>query len=144
MPDKPLALCSDLDGTLALIGPRNVYDDKKCYCDTVDEKVASVIWAMLSHAKYQLIFMSGRQDRSRVETVRWLKDKAGFQPGSYELFMRCTGDNRPDDIVKEELYRYCILPKYDVWIWLDDRSKVVKMARERLGLTVFQVAAGDF
>lgn len=144
MSDKPLALVSDLDGCLALIGNRNTYDDKKCYCDTVNEKVASVIWAMLSHANYQLIFMSGRQDRSRDETVRWLKDKAGFQPGTYDLFMRCTGDNRPDDIVKEELYRYYVEPKYDVFLWLDDRDKVVKMVRSRLYLSCFQVEEGDF
>jgi hypothetical protein len=140
---KHTALCADLDGTLAVIGPRNVYDDQKCYCDTVNEKVQSVILALRSWTDLKLIFMSGRQDRSRDETVRWLNDKAGFAPGTYELFMRATGDNRADDIVKEELYRFCVLPRYDVWLVLDDRDRVVSMWR-RLGLTCFQVAEGKF
>ena len=48
----------------------------------------------------------------------------------------------PDDILKKDM-----LDKYvdidDVFLVVDDRNKVVKMWRS-LGLTVFQVADGNF
>jgi hypothetical protein len=57
--------------------------------------------------------------------------------------MRKEKDNRPDEVVKEELYHNQISPFYKVEAVFDDRNKVVAMWR-RLGLTVFQVADGDF
>ena len=57
--------------------------------------------------------------------------------------MRTLGDMRKDSIVKQELYEQNILGKFNVSFILDDRQQVVDMWRS-LGLTVFQVAEGDF
>jgi hypothetical protein len=57
--------------------------------------------------------------------------------------MRPTGDRRKDWVVKSELYRDHNEPRYEVLLVLDDRDQVVRAWRE-LGLTVFQVAEGDF
>jgi hypothetical protein len=59
------------------------------------------------------------------------------------LHMRGRGDHRPDQVVKRELYERRVRPRYTVTAVLDDRAKVVRMWRE-LGLTVLQVADGDF
>jgi adenylate cyclase class IV len=57
--------------------------------------------------------------------------------------MRKTGDNRPDNIVKKEIFDSNIKNNYYIEFVLDDRNKVVKMWRE-LGLTCLQVADGNF
>jgi len=57
--------------------------------------------------------------------------------------MRKSKDNRKDSIVKEEIYRKHIFPFYYIQFVLDDRNQVVDHLRE-LGLTVFQVAPGNF
>jgi hypothetical protein len=57
--------------------------------------------------------------------------------------MRSNGDYRSDEIVKEELFRARIQPRYSVGGVIDDRNRVVKMWR-RIGLVCFQVAEGEF
>ena len=89
---------------------------------------------------YHIIFVSGRMDHCRQDTIQWLVDhNIEFD----ELFMRRFKDFRPDDIVKAEIYEAYIEEQYDVEIVLDDRDRVVKMWREK-GLKVLQVAEGDF
>jgi hypothetical protein len=65
----------------------------------------------------------------------------GIKPAG--VFMRATGDQRKDSIIKQELFDRHILGKYNIKFVLDDRNQVVNMWRS-LGLTVFQVAEGDF
>ena len=62
----------------------------------------------------------------------------------YPLLMRKDGDNRPDQIVKRELYERHVVGLYEVEGVLDDRAKVVRMWRDELGLTCLQVADGNF
>jgi len=63
---------------------------------------------------------------------------------AYEgLFMRATGDQRRDHIVKEEIFDREIRGRYHVVGVFDDRAQVVRMWRS-LGPTVFQVAEGNF
>jgi hypothetical protein len=95
----------------------------------------------MQQAGYKIIFASGREDSCRAETARWLKDRCGIR--AFSLYMRKTGDNRKDSIVKEEIYKNDILPEYYVAFVLDDRQQVVDALRE-IGLTVFQVAPGKF
>ncbi|MDE3722385.1 hypothetical protein PWG71_13400 [Nocardiopsis sp. N85] len=60
-----------------------------------------------------------------------------------DLHTRRKGDFRSDDTVKRELYEKHVRDRTGVLCVLDDRDKVVRMCRE-LGLTVLQVAEGDF
>jgi len=87
----------------------------------------------------KVIFCSGRPERCREDTEKWLK-RHGFN--DYALWMREDGDFRRDDIVKQEILdKY--LDKDRVMFVLDDRQQVVDMWR-RNGLQCFQVAEGNF
>jgi len=114
MENKLKVVLCDLDGTLALFEKhdksqshyRSPYDASTCENDLLNHKVNNVLkWLPIN-----VILLSGREDKYRHQTVRWL-DKHGVKYAG--LFMRPTGDNRKDSIVKEELYRKNILPFYE-------------------------------
>ena len=135
-PDLPDAIICDLDGTLALIGDRSPYDGASCEKDLVNEPVRSILQA----SGKAIIFVSGREDKSKPQTLAWL-EKHGICFDA--LHMRKSGDMRKDSIVKREIYDEFILDKYNVTFVLDDRDQVVKVWRD-LGLTCLQVDYGDF
>jgi hypothetical protein len=147
MADLPKAIICDLDGSLALIGPRNPYDAAKCEVDTLNWPVAATVHA-LRNAGYRVIFMSGRKECDRKPTVDWIRKNmlsgvcGWVECVDYELFMRETDDNRPDNVVKVELFEKYVKPRYDVLLTLDDRKKVVRAWRDALGLVCLQVNDG--
>ncbi len=135
---KPIAVICDIDGTLAHMVNRGPYDPTKYLDDVRDDLVA---WAFdaLSVGAVRII-MSGRDEDYRADTELWLKrNEIEFD----QLYMRPSGDNRNDAIVKQELYEAHVKDVYDVRCVLDDRNRVVDMWRAN-GLRVFQVADGDF
>ena len=138
-PNLPHCIICDIDGTLALINGRNVFDDTKCHTDMVNYNVLSILEKY--DDTHSIILMSGRQEKAREVTEIWLKTH--FIPFD-ELHMRETGDNRKDAIVKKELYERYIKDTYFVDFWLDDRNQVVDMVRKELGLLCLQVYYGDF
>ncbi|MBD2179131.1 AAA family ATPase [Pseudanabaena sp. FACHB-1998] len=135
-PDLPDVILCDLDGTIALIGDRSPYDAAKCEQDLVNEPVRSI----LETSGKMVIFVSGREDKYKPQTLAWL---AKHQISFDGLYMRKSGDQRKDSIVKKELYDEFILDKYNVAFVLDDRDQVVRVWRD-LGLTCLQVDYGDF
>lgn len=143
-PGLPNAYMVDIDGTCTT-GPcdRSPYEWLKVGQDEPNEAVIRTVWA-LAHAGHVIIFCSGRDSVCRPETVKWLTDNfsASLMARS-PLFMRKEGDMRKDSIVKMELFDEHIRHHYNVIGVYDDRDQVVKMWRS-LGLTVFQVAEGDF
>ena len=149
VPGVPEAVLCDLDGTLALINGRSPYDASNC--DIKDQPNVPVIETILAHynAGRKIIFCSGREDKYRPETIRFIEkhcliyNSGSCHPIEYKLFMRKTDDFRKDSIIKEEIYKAEIQGKYNVLLVLDDRTQVVSLWRE-LGLTCFQVAPGDF
>jgi hypothetical protein len=135
----------DLDGTVALRdetqpGVRKFYHWHRVGEDLPNRPVISVVQA-LARAGHRIIYMSGRSEPARAGTSVWIAEHIGV-PGE-ALLMRATGDDRPDELVKRELYERHVAPPYSVTAVIDDRMKVVRMWRE-LGLTVMQVAEGDF
>lgn len=142
-PGKTKAIIVDLDGTLALHN-RHPFAIEKCETDQPNQPVLNAIKA-LSQFGYRLIFLTGREEVFRPQTDKWLKNTCHvdlFAPW-YMLYMRPTGDNRKDSLVKEEILRNEILPNYYVEFALDDRQQVVDHLR-LMGLTVFQVAPGNY
>lgn len=140
----PRAMIVDIDGTIAEMTNRGPFDDTKYYDDAVIEDVLYNIKTLEKAGSY-VIFLTGRAEKGRADTVRWLNDKAGFAPGSYTLIMRTDGDKTSDFIYKEEAYVEHVLGKYYVHAWFEDRVRNVNMARYKLGLTaVFQVNEGNF
>ena len=138
---KPTILV-DVDGTLAIRGDRSPHDHDSSMEDHVNWPIVSLCDLLHSTGKFQVVIVSGREEIYRDITEYWF-DTHNILPYRQALFMRLQGDNRPDDIVKKELYEKEIKPRYIVWYVLDDRNRVVKMWRE-LGLTCLQVAEGDF
>lgn len=137
MPD---AILVDLDGTVALMGHRSPYDSTRVHLDTPNQPVIRAVRAMYE-AGHTIIYCSGRTDDSREATEAWLDKHVGVPYAA--LHLRKTGDSRKDSIVKREIFDRELRHAWHIVAVFDDRNQVVKMWRE-LGLTVFQVADGDF
>jgi len=133
------AIVCDLDGTLALLNGRNPYDAARCEEDVVNEPIADILKTYLLNG-YIILLASGRSEQHRPQTERWLQ-KHNIQYNT--LYMRVTGDIRKDAIVKREIYEHHMQGRYTIKFVLDDRNQVVELWRS-LGLTVLQVADGDF
>jgi predicted kinase len=141
-PDQelPPVVLVDIDGTVALMNGRSPYDMTRVGEDVPNHAVVAAVRAMHA-AGNAIVFCSGRDDSCRDETEAWLELYVGVP---YEgLFMRAFGDSRRDSIVKREIFDAEIRDRWRVVGVFDDRQQVVRMWRE-LGLTVFQVAEGDF
>lgn len=136
------AVMIDIDGTVALHGTRDPYDETRVHEDRPHSPVIAAVEALIA-AGYYPIFCSGRTQGCEQETTKWLYDHIPALDGDYSLFMRPIGDMRKDSIVKRELFDQHIRNNYNVIFVLDDRDQVVRAWRD-LGLTVFQVADGNF
>lgn len=139
-PALPTAYVVDIDGTLAKMTGRGPFEWHRVGEDEPIQNVIDTVRSLKS-AGHKIIFMSGRDEVSRNDTVRWLFTYAGI--AANELYMRSAGDMRRDNIVKYELFWKHVGERYNVLGVIDDRNQVVEMWRE-LGLTVFQCAIGDF
>lgn len=132
----------DLDGTLAFLGDRSPYDASRAEHDEINEAVRFVYEAIRrGKPETAILIVSGREDRWRAETERWL---ARHGIGYDALFMRRAGDRRKDTVVKREVYEREIVGRYTVRVVFEDRDQVVRLWRDDLGLPCFQVAWGDF
>jgi hypothetical protein len=141
-PDLPSACIVDIDGTVAIHGDeRGHYEYEKVSSDQPNPPVIEAVRGIQVGHDIQVIFVSGREDRCREDTLRWLHN-VGFEDPI--LFMRTTGDHRPDYQVKAELFDAHIRDTYNVRYVFDDRTQVVKYAWRAMGLTCFQVAPGEF
>lgn len=137
----PAIIC-DLDGTLAHHeNRRSVYDASRSDEDALDGVIYSIINTFHREKFYQIIYLSGRQEKDREPTLRFLK-KHNCPDGP--LWMRKDDDSRKDVIVKHELFDAHVKGNYDVKFVLDDRTQVVNMWRRSLGLKCLQCQEGDF
>jgi predicted kinase len=152
---KQRVIYSDLDGTLCNIEHRRHWvhpppGQKKNWPaffngindDTVNEPVMHTIWNFYDNGSNSLpiVYCSGRSEMYRDVSLEWL-NKHNAPPGP--LYMRPNKDSRQDFIVKEILLDFELKTRYEIFLALDDRTQVVNMLRNR-GITVFQVAPGDF
>ncbi|PCI61367.1 MAG: hypothetical protein COB37_08400 [Kordiimonadales bacterium] len=137
----------DLDGTLALVEHRKHFVRnggrqwraffKACVDDGPNTPVINSLLA-LQAAGHRIEIWSGRSDAVKAETIAWLQQH-GIDPALL-IHMRPTGNNVPDDELKQSWLRACVTWPDAVY---DDRDKVVAMWR-REGVACFQVAPGDF
>jgi predicted kinase len=137
---KPDAILVDLDGTVAIMGRRSPYDTSRVHLDTPNQPVIRAVRAMYE-AGHTIIYCSGRTDDGREATEVWLDKHVGVPHAG--LHMRVTGDSRKDSVVKQAIYERELKHAWHIVAVFDDRNQVVRMWRS-LGLTVFQVADGDF
>jgi predicted kinase len=136
----PSAILVDLDGTVALMGDRSPYDSKTVHLDRPNAPVIRAVRAMYE-AGHTIVYCSGRTDDSREATEAWLDRHVGVPYAA--LHMRKAGDSRKDAVVKREIFDRELRHAWHIVAVFDDRNQVVRMWRE-LGLTVFQVADGNF
>jgi phosphoglycolate phosphatase-like HAD superfamily hydrolase len=138
----------DIDGTLSDPSHRLHYilsapKDWDAFFDAVgddgaiDEAVA-VCRAMYLNG-HDIEFWTGRAERCRNATEFWLERHIGSWAIWCPLKMRADGDHRPDNVVKMEYMD----PNNPPFLIFEDRRGVVDAYRAR-GLTVFQVAQGEF
>jgi predicted kinase len=139
-PELPPVVLVDIDGTVALMASRSPYDWSRVGEDEPNPSVIAAVRAMHA-AGHAIVFCTGRDEMCRAETEAWLDL---FVDVPYAgLFMRPEGDSRKDSVVKREIFDREIRHRWRVVGVFDDRQQVVRMWRA-LGLTVFQVAEGDF
>jgi len=138
----------DLDGTLADIthrlhfikGEKKDWDSFNAACkDDIPKKSIVELADMCWKAGKKIAVFSGRSNKERDKTIRWLRD-SGIH--FHMLEMRPVEDFRSDYIVKKEMFERAF--KVDeVDFVVDDRESVVAMWRE-LGLTCLQCQKGDY
>jgi len=138
----PPCVIFDLDGTFAFLGDRSPYDASRCEGDEVNRAVHFVYEAIRrGHPETAVLLVSGREERWRPQTERWLAQHGIAHDG---LYLRRSGDRRKDVVVKKEIYDRHIAGRYKVRVVFEDRDQVVRLWRDDLGLPCFQVAWGEF
>lgn len=143
----PKAIIVDIDGCIAQHTTRSPYDNTKYYEDDVIPEVLEIIITLMK-ADIRAIFLTGRDEIGRADTIRWLKDKCNIV-GRYDLLMRPSAPDihskSPDFEYKKYMFDTHVKDKFYVMAWFEDRVRNVEMARRTLGLrAVFQVNEGNF
>ncbi|MET9699735.1 AAA family ATPase [Streptomyces sp. NPDC006529] len=139
-PALPAAVLCDIDGTLALRGDRGPYDFSRCGTDLLNPSVRHALTAFRRADGDAVVLLSGRSEEHRPQTQEWL---ARHDVPYDELWMRASGDQRQDDVVKAELFDRHVRHRFAVRLSLDDRDRVVAIWR-RMGLPTWQVNYGAF
>ena len=144
----------DLDGTLALIDRRrdlSMVNDKRDWdvffdpnnIQLDDPNTPVITMAQLLHSQgYKIVILSGRSAITQDATIDWLNQ---HNVPYDDLHMRPTDRKShfmPDNMLKQN-WLFTTLRNDDIFAVFDDRQQVVDMWRDN-GLTVFQVADGDF
>lgn len=124
----------DVDGTLAHINDRHVYDASRALEDSLDDAVGNIVNMAYGHG-YKVVILTGRDGAHLQVTKDWL-EKVGVNYD--EIYSREAGDRRPDYEVKRELFESHIRNRYNVKYVIDDRPQVCRMWRS-IGLTTLQV-----
>jgi predicted kinase len=137
-PTRPTCYLVDVDGTLALNTTRHPFAWDRVGEDSLNPAVAELVRQLAQNQA--IVVLSGRSEVCRELTLAWLEQ---HQIPYTELFMRPHADQRPDDVLKAELYDLHVRDRYTVLGVIDDRPKVCRMWR-KLGLSVFQVGNPDY
>ena len=143
----------DLDGTLANVDARRkmsmkddgkldwnkFFDPNNIELDVPNDSVVKMA-QLFAEDGFTIVIFSGRSDKTLHTTRSWLThNRIPF----HKLVMRDQARLfMPDDQLKKQ-FLDAHVDIDDVFLVIDDRQKVVDMWRS-LGLTVFQVADGNF
>lgn len=147
-PSLPPCIICDIDGTIATMSGRGPFDWDKVGTDMPRQDVLRVVQdATLDEEMHalpaRLIFLSGRDEACRDQTIHWLELQLCSEMDCWDLFMRPAGSMERDSVVKRRLYEDHIKGKYRVIGVFDDRKQVIRELWEPLGFTVFNVGSVD-
>ena len=141
----PRAVLVDIDGTLALRGDgprvRAFHHWHRVSEDRPNPAVVELVQAISAADRHHIVLLTGRDEVCRPQTAAWLNE---HRVPYDEMHMRPRHDGRTDSVIKRELYERHVAGRYSVAFVIDDRTRVVRMWRDELGLTVLQCADGDF
>lgn len=148
MSEKPYAIISDLDGTLAkrTDAREDPFNMETVGTDVPNEPIVELLNTLQCAYLAETIIVSARENQTFNGTTTFRETESWLaRHGIWfdQMYMRAAKDYRDDAVVKEEIYREFIEPYYEVLYVLDDRRKVVSKWRE-LGLTCLAVDEGDF
>ena len=87
---------------------------------------------------HEVVYLSGRPERCRGDTLDWLRDNA-LPPG--RLMLRRSGDRRPASVIKTEVLRE-LAGQAPVSMLVDD-DPIVCAAAETAGFAVFRATWMD-
>lgn len=134
----PAVIC-DLDGTLALHQGRDPFDWSNIPKDAIDPRLEQILKDYCCKG-VEIIFVTGRPERARAATEKWLFDHELY---SYKLYMRANNDFSHGDDYKRKVYNEHIKGNYNVYCVFEDSNKCVKMWRDE-GLLTCQVENSDY
>lgn len=135
----PNAVMFDTDGTTATMNGRGPFDWAKVGTDLPKYNVINHAIDLKARG-IKVINLSGRDGCCKEATAEWYK-KVGMPCDAH--FQREAGDQRSDDVIKEEIFRRDIAPFFNVLYAVDDRDRVVDKWRQ-MGVECWQVASGAF
>lgn len=144
----------DIDGTIADCRHRIHHikgiDTPDWEAFDADGHKDSPIWSVIAilgslyRCGHRIVLATGRSERGREYTERWLDD---YAIEYHDLLMRPEGDHRADTIVKKEVFDAWLrdndLVPEDITAIFEDRQRVVDMWRTA-GYKVLQVDPGDY
>ena len=137
----------DIDGTLSILGDRLKYikgekKDWDAFYNACGEDLPNIPVVNICSSlgkMYEIYYATGRVERVRDITMKWMCDNGLWCPSDH-LLMRPDNDGREDCEVKPEL----IAPiRQSIIMVFEDRSSVVKIWRD-MNIPCCQVADGDF
>lgn len=135
----------DIDGTVAdcrhrlhHVLPGGKRDWKSFFAEIPhDPPIQPVVDLVQSLAQsFRIVMASGRSEDERDVTVAQLD---AFGVPYDRMYMRASGDTRPDDVVKRQILAGIREDGYEPFIVIDDRQSVVDMWRDE-GLVCLQAA----
>lgn len=162
------AIIFDIDGTLADASHRLSFiqgnpKNWAAFFDSVpdDEPITPLVTLcghlVMLHASatnlgvlppFEVVFCTGRPDTHRGETEAWLRKHLPYglldsEKFPIRLFMRKSGDFRPDTEVKKDTIELLRATGLEPYVVFEDRKRVVDMWRQN-GIMCLQVADGDY
>ncbi len=149
-PTQLSSVLFDIDGTLADIAHRREFlagqnPDWRSFNDhmgqdTPNTAVVDLYMALWTSGAYELILVTGRNERFREVTEQWL---AWNEIPFGRLIMRGDEDNRADHKIKQDILNNLLAEGKTIAFTVDDRQQVVNMWRKN-GITCLQCDVGGF
>ena len=140
----------DIDGTLANLNGREKFlhqptPDWKSFLAHMDQDIPNTpvveLYRLLYNSRqFELILVSGREERWRKLTETWL---TWHQIPFDCLLMRANKDMRHDWQVKQDILKQLQAQGKEILFTVDDRQSVVDMWRAN-GITCLQCSKGNY
>ena len=139
---KNIVIC-DIDGTIANNDHRqhllkNFKDWDKFFSQLhLDKPIYEIIDKVigLNNKGKKIIFITGRPEKYREQTLKWLKNFFNF---NFCLIMRSDDDLRSKVLIKEELFKLHF-QQNEVFIVFENDQDLINLWK-KLDLNVFQVS----